>query len=366
MSSRIKNIVTVSVMAALIFGLFIFCIVKPADAFSESERRELAQLPEVSAESVFSGRFMKNFESYALDQFPLRDGFRTLRALSGRYLFAQGDINGIYLCDGHISKLDYPLNADSVTHAAERFGYICEKYLDGTGSKVYLSVIPDKNYFLAEQSGHPSCDYGELVRLLRENTENMQYIDIFDLLDISDYYRTDTHWRQEKITDVAERLAGEMGVTLGGEYDTQTLGRPFYGVYYGQAALPLEPDQIVYLTNDLLSGCTVYSHESDSTGGIYDMERAAGKDPYELFLSGPRSLLVLENPAAQTQRELIVFRDSFASSLVPLLAEGYSKITLVDIRYISPMVLGNFIDFHGQDVLFLYSTLVLNNSETIK
>ena len=49
-----------------------------------------------------------------------------------------------------------------------------------------------------------------------------------------------------------------------------------------------------------------------------------------------------------------------------MLAEGYASITLVDIRYISPQMLGQFISFTNQDVLFLYSTSVLNNSETIK
>ena len=63
---------------------------------------------------------------------------------------------------------------------------------------------------------------------------------------------------------------------------------------------------------------------------------------------------------ATSDKELIVFRDSFASSMVPLLLENYKTVTLVDIRYMSTQVLGNFIDFHGQDVLFLYSTTVLN------
>ena len=85
-----------------------------------------------------------------------------------------------------------------------------------------------------------------------------------------------------------------------------------------------------------------------------------------MFLSGSKSLLTIENPNASTDKELIVFRDSFGSSIAPLFAEGYAKITLVDIRYISPNMLGRFIEFTNQDVLFLYSTSVLNNSITIK
>ena len=85
-----------------------------------------------------------------------------------------------------------------------------------------------------------------------------------------------------------------------------------------------------------------------------------------MFLSGARSLLTIENPNAKTDKELIVFRDSFGSSMVPLLVQDYKTVTLVDIRYMNPAMLGRFVDFHGQDVLFLYSTLVLNNSSTIK
>ena len=52
--------------------------------------------------------------------------------------------------------------------------------------------------------------------------------------------------------------------------------------------------------------------------------------------------------------------------MVPLLVNDYAKVTLVDLRYIRSDYLGQFLDFHGQDVLFLYSTLLLNNSAAIK
>ena len=73
-------------------------------------------------------------------------------------------------------------------------------------------------------------------------------------------------------------------------------------------------------------------------------------------------MLRLENPNATTDRELILFRDSFGSSLAPLLAEDYAAIILIDIRYIPPQQLGKYVDFAGKDVLFLYSSLVLNKN----
>lgn len=156
------------------------------------------------------------------------------------------------------------------------------------------------------------------------------------MLTLGSYYRTDIHWRQEAILPVAQRLAEAMGVELNGSYETVTLDAPFCGVYCGQSALDLAPDALTYLTNDTLRACTVYDYETDTTLPVYDLDAAGGDDAYAIFLSGSKSLLTIENPNAGTERELVVFRDSFGSSLVPLLAEGYARITLVDIRYVAP------------------------------
>lgn len=352
--------------AVFLCGFMLWSILKPADAESVSERRPLAAFPALSAASVSSGEFMSGFETYALDQFPLRDRFRTVKAFTVFYVFGQKDNNGIYLEDGYAAKLEYPMNADSVEYAAQRFRFVYDRYLADTETKVYLSVIPDKNYFIARRSGHPSIDYEAFTAAVRERMDFAEYIDLTGLLELSDYYRTDTHWRQERITDAARRLAAAMGVPLSEEYAVNRVDVPFYGVYYGQSALPLPAETLYYLDSAYLSACEVYDYEAGAYGPVYDLEKTAGKDPYEMFLSGPKSLLTIENPNARTEKELIIFRDSFASSIAPLLAEGYGKITLVDIRYLSPQILDRFISFTGQDVLFLYSVSVLNNSITIK
>ena len=276
------------------------------------------------------------------------------------------DNNGIYVADGYAAKLDYPVNEDSVAHAADRFRYVYETYFKDTGANVYLSVIPDKNYFLAAENGYPAMDYDKLFALVQEKSDFAQYIDLTDALSLSSYYRTDTHWRQEALIPVASLLADAMDVSIPTDFTPVTLDTPFYGVYRGQSALPLAPDGLTYLTNDVLDACRVYDYENSEYLPVYTLEKADGSDPYEIFLSGPKSLLRIENPNAKTERRLIVFRDSFAASLVPLLAEGYSEITLVDIRYLSPTMLDKFIDLTAQDVLFLYSASVLNDSSTIK
>lgn len=274
--------------------------------------------------------------------------------------------NGVYVAEGYAAKQEYPLSEKSIEYAAKRFGYVYEQYLSGHCENIYVSVIPDKNYFLAEKNGFLALDYSELTGMLAEAMDYAEYIDIFPLLELSDYYRTDTHWRQEKILDVAAHIAEKMGVTLTAEYSEAALDVPFYGIYSRQEELDLEPDELIYLKSPVLSECKVLDGETGSYIDVYNMELAGGDDPYEIFLSGAKSLLTIENPNAPAEKELIIFRDSFASSIAPLFAEGYSKITLVDIRYLAPQLLSRFVTFDGQDVLFLYSAPVLNNSQTIK
>ena len=102
------------------------------------------------------------------------------------------------------------MQEDSIAHAAQRFDYLYDTYLSGTNCRLYLSVIPDKNAFLASSHGYPALDYGAFTQSLREKTPYLTYLPIGDLLSLEDYYRTDLHWRQEQLTDVAARLLADL------------------------------------------------------------------------------------------------------------------------------------------------------------
>ena len=363
--NNMNTIVTVVVLGIVFVSLTMASWLLPPQEFSDNERRKLTQRPKFSLDTMSDGSFMREFEKYTLDQFPLRDQFRTLKAYTTYDVFGQLDNHDIYIQDGYAAKLEYPLQMDSLEHAADRFAYIYEKYLADKEMNIYLSIVPDKSYFLAEKHGYLSTDYEKLFYVMRNHMNYADYIDITGTLDITDYYKTDTHWRQEKLPETAAVLAEGMGTSISGAYTEYALDVPFYGVYYGQSALPLPPETLYYLSNDVLDGCIVTNHEDQTMGSIYNMEKKSGKDPYEIFLSGPRSLITIENPNCESDKELVIFRDSFGSSIAPLLSEGYAKITLVDIRYLRADLLERFIEFKNQDVLFLYSTSVLNHSETL-
>lgn len=359
-----KDKLLIGAIGSVFLLLSLLVWLMPDSPYSLSERRELKQQPELSIETVINGRFMSQFEAYQLDQFPFRDAFRSLKALT----LLKADNNGIYVADGVIGSIDYPLKEKNLSYASKRFLNVYEQYLKDSGCSIYLSIIPDKNYFMAAANGYPAIDYERLVSAMKEYNSYMTYLDLFPFLKAEDYYRTDTHWKQEALPDVAGVLLDGMvdRDTTDYDYTVTEADAEFYGVYYGQAALPMAPDRISYLSNHTIDQYKVYDAQNQKQIPVYDLTKLTDKDPYEMFLGGPLSLVTIENPACNNGKHLILFRDSFGSSLAPLLAQEYEKTTLIDIRYILPAMLGQLVDFQDADVLFLYSTMVLNNSETLK
>lgn len=337
----------------------------PAREQSVTERRALAKKPALTVQGVLDGSFMAKFETGAQDQFPFREGFRTLKAAVSLGVFRQGDNNGIYLSQGHAAKLEYPYRTGSGSRAAALFQKIYDRYFAGSGGRAVIAVVPDKGYYLAPQGDYPAMDYEALFAEVG-GLPWAEYVDLTDCLSADSYYRTDTHWRQEALLPAAGKLTQALGVQPADDCVPQTADIPFYGVYRGQAALPMKPDSLVLMTGSLLEGCTVYNYETQTTAPVYDMDRLSGRDPYDVFLSGPVSLLEIRNPAGAEDKTLVVFRDSFGSSMVPLLVKDYGRVILADIRYMPASALEEYVNVSGADVLFLYSTLVLNNSTLLR
>lgn len=382
MSKKIR-----AIGAALVVGLWLiltgFTWFSPDQVYSFTERSYLDKFPELSVENILEkgdNSFMSEFNSYTLDQFPLRDTFRQLKAMFHLYALNQSDNNDKYIHDGYIAEMAL-LNEEVFQKNLASIQRIYEKYLkDAQGCNVYMAVIPDKNYYLAEPSNHLSLDYGKLFADVQANAPWATHISLLDKLELSDFYRTDTHWRQEEILDVAQKIANAMGAEgpKAEDFTLQKLEDTFYGVYYGQIALPVAGEDMFLLRSDVLDNCLVSYDGAEAVKGVYDWDRSKvelvdkgnGKyevygDMYEVFLSKESGKIVIENPSATTDKELVVFRDSFGRSLIPLLVQDYAKVTVLDTRWLAggTYMLQNHIQFENQDVLFLYSALVLNSVE---
>ena len=366
MKKNLNRYIGIVLVIALWGSLTAFAWGKPATASSDSERRPLAQMPQFTAQTLLSGRFMREFADYAVDQFPLRDPFREMKALYSYYVLGQKDNNGIYIEDGYAAKMEYPLNETSLQYAADRFNDLYRMLLKKNGGKIYFAAVPDKSFYLAEQAGVLSMDYEAMFAFLREQLPWAEHIDLTGSLELSDYYRTDTHWVQSHLGDVVQTLADSMGFEPLQEAGETVVSEDFLGVYAGQAAMPLKPDVLSHITFPGWEDVSVLSVDTGRTGGLYDFGKVESRDPYEMYLSGNMAVQKIKNPHADPEKKLIVFRDSFGASLAPWLAASYGEITLVDTRYVAPAMLGKLVSFEGQDVLMLYSTLVLNASGTLR
>lgn len=364
MSDKIKNIVVTVTFLGVLVLFFLINLCREKEEISYTERRKLATFPTITLENLLEGKFNKEFEQYTTDQMLQRENFRKLKAMLELNLFKKKDNNGIYEYQGSLIKIEYPLNENSVLNAVEKIKTIQKNELGN--SKCYYAIVPDKNYFTNPKE-YIRMDYEKMQTIMQQNLPDMEFINLFDCLELQDYYITDIHWKQENLSKVVEKIATKMNFR--NRIQTKFISKDitdFEGIYAGQLGKETKKDKISIATNEIIEKAKVYHYENGKETKIYDSEKLDSKDKYDIYLSGSTPLITITNPKATTNQELIVFRDSFASSLVPLLTEAYAKITLVDIRYMRSEDVGKYIEFNDQDVLFLYSTIVLNNSSILR
>ena len=273
----------------------------------------------------------------------------------------------VYVYQGYAVTTEAGYDQKSLDYAARKLQQLYDSYLTGNDGHIYLSVVPDKGSFTEPPEGYTPASAQETAEALLAQLDFVQYVDIAPGLTLEDYYRTDPHWRQECLITTAQTLAQAMDVPLAGDFQENAIDTPFYGAYAGKSNETLMVDTLRYLTGEVPDACTVYDYETERQETLYDLSAVETDTPYDLYLQGSRSLLRIDSPLSATDRTLVVFRDSFGSSLIPLLAESYRTIYAVDIRYLSSQMVGRFLSFDGsEDVLFLYSTMVLQNSRTMK
>lgn len=297
-----------------------------------------------------------------MDNFYQRETFRKLKTSVELDIFKKQDVNKIYKYNDFLVEQIYPLDEKSATNLTNKINYIKESYLNET-NKIYYSIIPDKNYYT--DNSHLKLDYDKMQQIMENNLNGLQYIDIFQDLSLDSYYYTDSHWKQEKLQNVAKTIAENMNFSITQNNNEQKVAT-FKGVYAGQLPINTKEDEIKILVNDVIADANAYNYETKEQGGIYNFKKLTGYDKYDIYLSGATPLIEISNANNKTNKTLVIFRDSYASSLAPLLMEGYSKITLVDTRYISPKILNEYVNFENADILFIYSTLVINSSMALK
>ena len=357
MQDNIKNKVVVILFGLIIYGFFFLNLVTPDKKSSVSERRKLEQFPKVSLKAIIKGDFFKKFDNYSMDQFYQREKFRRLKIKTD--MLVLGNYNNMQMDKDYIYEALYPLNEKSVNNLVNKINNIIDSYLDDT-NKVYYSLIPDKGYYI---NNSLKLDYTKLVSLYKSVKGN--YIDLFNVLELDDYYKSDTHWKEENLLKVGKELARKMDFSLDDNITFKDIAS-FNGVYGSRLVLDEDLDKIVVAESAFINNAVVYDLTSNKKIDIYNYDKINSLDKYDIYLNGASGLLKIDNLLENSGKRLIIFRDSYTSSLAPLLISGYKDIILVDTRYISPKVLNNYINFKDADILFLYGVIMANNSYTIR
>lgn len=343
----------------------------PDTEISTSERRRLVKAPVLSADTLLSGDYMADMETYLLDQFPGRNLFRCLKANFDLKILQKEDTDGYYLAENSIYKRPAPVKENNILLCMDYFDRIMQTYFPETQG--YYIAVPEKSYYAALSDKSTSLTARDILfkqehalSLLRDSS--LVEIDLYSQLSVSDFYRTDSHWRQECLPDAAGYiLAGlskkQEGNVRGNDssYQEVLLSDKFYGGLSAASGLKPVPDKLVTLTNEKIEAATVYDYESKKSFSVYQPEKLSSPDPYDIYLGGAKALLELRVPQPQNGRELVLFRDSFGSSMAPLLLEEYDVIYVVDLRYITATGAMRYITPASDcDVLFLYSTATLS------
>ena len=352
-----KNKIITIIFLIYIFTFSILGIILKDEIISTTERRKLTTFPTITLDN----EYVTKLDKYVLDHFPLRDKFRSIKANFNYLILKKLDNNNIYLKDNYIFKSEYPTNKNSISNFINKINLIRENLTKNNNT--YIMIIPDKNYYL-DSDNFLHIDYDYIYNEI--NKLNINTIDIRNIMTLKDYYETDTHWRQENLDKVIKELSKRMRFPYEYINYQQKTYNNFYGVYYGESAINRNPETITYLTNKNISNLKVEYLENKNLNQIYNIDKLTSLDSYEVYLDGASSFIEIYNNNSKSNKELVIFRDSFGSSITPLLTPYYKKITLIDNRYINRKNYLNLIEFNNQDILFMYSTLIINNSSSLK
>jgi hypothetical protein len=233
MKNRVSDILIIALFIAFVGGICAAQALLPDGAVSAAERRKLAQAPEFSVQAVFSGKFAEDAEKYLADQFPLRQQFRTLKAAWQFGVFRAKDNDGVYIAGNSVYSLAKPLEEAQTEALISNTNAVYKKYLSGL--KTYFAAVPDKSRGEAEKYGYPEVDHEALDRLLKDGLDaGIKYLGFSPCagLTADDYYRTDLHWRQERLQPVLDALGAAMDFAplQGGEIRPAAFskGKPFF------------------------------------------------------------------------------------------------------------------------------------------
>lgn len=338
--------------------------------YSEAENRQLTQKPELSWESIKSGRFMTDFESYIADQFFLRNQWISLKLFEDK-LLGKKESNGVYLGrGGYLMEVLSTPDWENTKKNAEGISSFASRHSD---IPVYISLVPNAAYILENKipSGAPVRDQQEDIdQVLGMCGDDIINIDMVTTMkehaseDI--YYMTDHHWTSLGAYYGFQQLAAGMHISNPEtEYNIYTVADDFQGTLASKSGYHGSEDiiQIYESKNKNPDYVVHYTEEGTKSASIYDSEKLNEKDKYTVFFGGNHARVEISTTVKE-DKHLLLIKDSYANCMVQFLLPYYQDIIIIDPRYFYDNV-DKLIENYGiTDILFLYNvnTFLSDNS----
>lgn len=353
-------------------------ILLPDKVYSASEKRNLTQFPKFSIDRILSGALMEDLEDYTADQFPFRDFFMKVKTTALRAL-GQNESNGVYLMkDGSMAeRFDMPENANT-EETILRINDFISAHKD---TSTYFMLVPNAISICPElRPLHAVTDdqnaYIYKFKTALSKNENLSFVDVRDTFlsekNTTDlYYRTDHHWTTAGAYTAFKLLADVMDLENIPEFTPSTVSNNFYGTMVSESGFTASrPDSVEIYTPVLPDAemplyTVTYPEENKKTASVYETAALSGDNAYEVFFGGNHPLITIET-AQESNRNVLIIKDSYANALIPFLIPECSKITILDPRYYY-----DNIDLLTQqesftDVIFLYNVNTLSEDTVLK
>lgn len=333
----------------------------PRRSFSENEKRVLSEAPQIDAAGIADGSVFRSIESYLSDHFPGRELWvganAYLENAEGRGA-TEDIVRGTdgWLFTAPVSDYRETLwdNMQAITTFAEKQSVPVSMMAVPSAGAVVSDKLP------ALHMPYPDADLLEEARRIAGNT--LHWVDLYtDFCSAEQperlYYRTDHHWTSEGAYRAYCLLMEELGQSSVPRDDfTVEQISGFYGTSYSKSGLWLtEPDTLELWTDPAMQAVTtVYDANRDSVTqeGVFFREYLKAADKYPVFLSGNHARVHIETNADSGKR-LLVIKDSYAHALAPFLAEEYSTIDLIDLRYFKQQTISSWLEENPADEILL-------------
>lgn len=355
--------------AILILVLSIVNLFSGTKTVSETENRELAQKPELTAKSVSNGSYAKQYQEYFNDQFVFRDSWIQLKTGFDR-LLGKVEENGVYIGkDGYlIEKFEKP-DQTTVNNTLDAMVAWKEKHENITH---YAMIVPTASEILEDKlpalalTADQDSSIEQAYQML--TSKGLTTIDVRNTLRKNTnqqlFYKTDHHWTTSAAYLAFQQFAEVAGLdTSAVTYEKIPVTDQFQGTLSAKSGCRTGvkeeidvfiPKKNENTTQEQVSSIVEYTDDQKKTGSFYNTDKLDQRNAYEVFFGGNHGLLKIKTPTTENKR-LLVLKDSYANCFLPFLAPYYREIVVVDPRYyygdLSELMETESIN----EVLYLYS-----------